>query len=374
MYDDTIMINYTQKMAEVIARYSLDVQPGETVLIRGTSPLAEPLVSALYQEVLRAGGKAFTYIHLSNEDALALESTDNKELLKAVNPMLALMYSTCDCVVRIGASEHPSALSGYPIELQAARGQASNELIATQMRREASGELRRCSTQYPTQGYAQAAGMSLPQYQKFLFEACMLHLDNPVAYWKQVHQEQQRLIDWLDGKKHLEVKGEHINMTMSIEGRTFANASGRVNFPDGEIFTAPVETSVEGWVEFTYPAYYEGNKVEGIKLQFKDGKVVEAGASVNEEFLIRMLDTDVGSRILGEFAIGTNQYIQQFTGSILFDEKIGGTVHMAIGQSYKKTGGLNDSSVHWDMICDMRSGGEILVDGELLYKDGKFVI
>jgi aminopeptidase len=161
---------------------------------------------------------------------------------------------------------------------------------------------------------------------------------------------------------------------MSIAGRVFKNAGGKENFPDGEIFTGPVEDSVNGWVRFTYPAYYESNEVQGIELEFRDGLVVNARAGANEDFLISTLDTDPGSRRLGEFAIGTNRDIQEFTGSILFDEKIGGTVHMAVGQGYGETGSVNRSSVHWDMICDMRRGGEILVDGDLFYKDGEFVI
>jgi aminopeptidase len=362
------------KMAEVITNFSLAVQPGELVLIRSTSPAGEPLAQAIYQAVLRAGAKAFTYIHMADEEVLAIEATHDSELLAAVNPMLKLMYETCDALVRIDALENPRALSQYPPDAQQARSKAGAGVISIQMEREGNGSLRRCTTQFPTRGYAQAAGMSQQQYADFVFEACKLHLDDPVAAWRSVEERQQRLVDWLAGKKQVHVRGQNIDLQLSIEGRTFLNASGKANFPDGEIFTGPVEDSVSGWVKFTYPAFYRGNEVVGAELTFEQGQVIKATAARNEPFLLSVLDSDPGARRLGEFAIGTNKEIQRFTGSILFDEKIGGTVHMAVGQGYPQTGSSNQSSVHWDMICDMRDGGEIVVDGELFYKDGDFVV
>jgi len=350
------------------------VQPGDQVLIRSTSPAGQPLAQALYQSALRAGGKAFTYIHLRDEDSLAIEATDDLGLLAEVNPMLKLMYETCNVIVRIEASENPQALSDYPPQAQRARARALGTIMNIQMEREGSGSLRRCTTQFPTQGYAQAAGMSLRQYQNFVFEACKVHLDDPVAAWQAVEKTQQRLVEYLTGKGKMYVRSGNIDLELSIAGRTFENACGKANFPDGEIFTGPVEDNVNGWVKFTYPAYYQGNEIVGIQLTFENGVVAEATAEKNEEFLLNVLDTDPGARRLGEFAIGTNNDIQRFTGSILFDEKIGGTVHMAIGQGYPQTGSVNESMVHWDMICDMRDGGEIFVDGEAFYQDGQFLI
>lgn len=367
------MNSYIEKMADVIINYSMAVQPGERVLLRGTSPAAEPLIQALYQAALKAGGEAFTYIHLGDEDSLAIEATDNLDLLAAVNPMLKLMYEMCQVIVRVEASENPRALSNYPPERQRARLQAASAVMSIQMEREGNGTLRRCTTQFPTQGYAQAAGMSLRQYQQFVFEACKVHLPDPVAAWQEVEQMQQGLVEYLAGKKHLHVRGQNIDLEMSIEGRQFLNASGKINFPDGEIFTGPVEDSVNGWVSFTYPAYYHSNEVVGARLTFEKGLVTQARADKNDSFLISTLDTDPGARRLGEFAIGTNNDIQRFTGSILFDEKIGGTVHMAVGQGYIQTGSRNTSAIHWDMICDMRAGGEIWVDGELFYRNGEFL-
>jgi aminopeptidase len=363
-----------QKMAYVLINYSTEVKPGERVLIRSTSPAAEPLVQALYTEALKAGGLASVYIHMSEEDPVAIEATRDPRLLSYVSPMLKLMYEEAEVVIRIDALENSRDRAAYPVDLQVARAKAYSALIDIQMVREANGTLRRCSTQFPTFSYAQNAGMSLRQYADFLFRACKVEHDDPAAEWRKTSYEQQRLVDWLKGKKRVQVRGEHIDLELSIDGRVFKNSCGKQNLPDGEIFTGPVENSVNGWVRFSYPAYFRGNEVKGVELKFLDGKVVEAHAETNQDFLIATLDTDPGARYLGEFAIGTNRDIQQFTGSILFDEKIGGTVHMAVGQGYGETGSVNTSSVHWDMICDMRSGGEIWVDGELFYKDGDFVV
>jgi aminopeptidase len=368
------MDNRIQKMAHVLIHYSTEVKPGERVLIRSTSPAGEPLCQALYEEALRAGGLPAVYIHMSQEDAIALSSTNDLEQLEDVNPMLKLMYEQAPVIFRIEADENVRNRSAYPLPQQGARAKSLAALINIQMKREAAKTLRRCTTQFPTFAYAQNGGMSLRRYEDFLFRACKLDLDDPVAAWKEVYAAHERLIAWLKGKKHLHVRGDNIDLQMSIAGRIFKNAGGKENFPDGEIFTGPVEDSVNGWVRFTYPAYYEGNEVKGAELVFKNGRVVEAKADANREFLVATLDRDPGARTLGEFAIGTNWDIQQFTGSILFDEKIGGTVHMAVGQGYAETGSVNESSVHWDMICDMRQGGEIIVDGELFYKNGEFMV
>ncbi|MBN1562410.1 MAG: aminopeptidase [Anaerolineae bacterium] len=362
------------KMAQVLAHYSMEIKPGERVLIRTTSPAGEPLCQALYAEVLQIGALPSVYIHMSQEDPIALEATDKPELLGYVNPMLKMMYEEAEVIFRIEAAENTRNRSAYPLANQTARAVAANSLIDIQMVREGNKTLRRCTTQFPTFGYAQNAGMSLRQYEDFLFGAMKVGLADPVAAWQKVYDEQEKLVDWLKGKKHLSVRGEHIHMDMSIEGRTFKNAGGKQNMPDGEIFTGPVEDSVNGWVRFTYPAYYQGNEVKGVELKFEKGLVVDAKAQTNQDFLIAQLDTDAGSRRLGEFAIGNNWDIQQFTGSILFDEKIGGTVHMALGQGYAETGSVNNSSIHWDMICDMRDGGEVIVDDEVFCKNGKFTV
>jgi aminopeptidase len=362
-----------EKMASVIINYSTAVKPGDLVLLRSTSPLGTPLMQAMYAEALKAGGRVFNYVHMSNEDYVAL-SNGSLEQLAIPNPMLQQMYENADVIVRIDCEESTTALAQFPTEKSQARMKARGAILNIQSRREGNKTLRRCTTLFPTQAYADAAGMSFKDYEDFVFGACMLHLDDPVKFWKDYAAEQQKLCDWLKGKKKMQVRGKNIDLEMSIDGRIFLNADGTANFPDGEIFTGPVEDSVNGWVRFTYPAIYYGNVVKGIELKFEKGRVVGAKAEDNEKFLLAMLDTDEGARTLGEFAIGTNKGIDRFTGQILFDEKIGGTVHMAIGEAYTETGATNHSSVHWDMICDMRDGGEIIVDGERFYQNGNFLI
>ena len=216
--------------------------------------------------------------------------------------------------------------------------------------------------------------MGLKEYEDFLYSACLPDMNDPVGYWRKFSTGQEKIINWLKGKSEVTVKGPETDLRLNVAGRTFINCDGRFNMPDGEIFTGPVEDSLEGQVYFSYPAIYRGREVTGVRLWFEKGKVVKATADKNEDFLIKTLDTDAGSRYIGEFAIGTNEGISQFTRQILFDEKIGGSFHMALGAGYPETGSKNESAVHWDMICDLRDGGEIRVDGELLYQNGRFVI
>jgi aminopeptidase len=229
-------------------------------------------------------------------------------------------------------------------------------------------------TLFPTEGYAQDAGMSLRDYEDFVYGAMLLNDDDPVASWRRMAAEQQKYVDWLKGKKRVQVKGPNVDLTLGIDGRIFMNSDGKKNMPDGEIFTGPEETVTEGWVKFTYPAIYQTREVIGAELEFKAGRVVNAHATRGQDFLLSVLDTDSGSRTLGEFAIGTNRGVDRFTGNILFDEKLGGTIHLALGGAYLETGGRNQSAVHWDMICDTRDGTEITVDGEPFYRNGEFLI
>lgn len=362
-----------QKMASVLVNYSTRIKPGDRVLFRGTSPLAQPLMQALTEEALKTGGQPFNYVHMSQEEYIVLQNGNSAQIAE-VNPMLKLMYDTADAIIRIEAEEDTQALAGFPTAKIQARQKAKGALLNVQMQREGSGALRRCTTLFPTESYAKDAGMSFKEYEDFVYGACMVHLDDPVAHWKKIAAEQETLCQRVKGHKKLQVRGKNIDLEMSIDGRLFLNADGQANFPDGEIFTGPVEDSVNGWVRFTYPAIYQGNTVHGIELKFEKGKVVSATAEKNESFLLAILDTDPGARRLGEFAIGTNRSINRFTGQILFDEKIHGTVHMAVGGGYPQSGSVNQSSIHWDMICDMRDGGEILVDGERFYQNGEFLV
>jgi aminopeptidase len=242
------------------------------------------------------------------------------------------------------------------------------------MQRSATGEMRWNVTMFPTEAYASAASMSQVAFEDFLYKACLLDQPDPVAAWKQAAEETNRLADWIQGKEEVVIEGPGTNLKLNVAGREFKPADGKYNMPDGEFFTGPVEDSAEGEITFHLPASYQGREVSGVKFRFEGGKVVDATAETGEDFLINVLDTDEGARRLGELGIGTNFGITEGTGEILLDEKIGGTIHLAVGASYPETGGVNESAVHWDMICDLRRGGSVTVDGEVLQRDGKFVV
>jgi aminopeptidase len=361
-----------KKLAEILVLYSAAVRPGEWVLING-HVLALPLVDEVARLVLRAGGQPTVMLNSEQlEETILREASE--EQLRWVSPIEALLDEKIDVTIGVRAAHNTRALSGVDPHKQQIRQTARRESMRTFMQRSAAGSLRWVVTQYPCPAYAQDADMSLSEYEDFVYAATFADQTNPVACWNNIHTTQQRLVDWLKGKRQVSVHGPHIDLTLSIEGRTFINSDGKRNMPSGEIFTGPVEDSVNGWVKFTYPAIRQGREVEGVELEFKDGKVVAARARKNEDYLLSQLDSDTGARYLGEFAIGTNTGIQRFTRSILFDEKIGGTLHMAVGAGYPETGSANQSSVHWDFICDMRTDSQVLVDGELFYKNGEFQI
>lgn len=361
-----------EKMARVIAEYSVAIKPGDRVYIT-TTPAATPLVVELVREIVQRGGYPQFLVDLPGVQEVFLRYANDDQLAIA-EPLLQKVIEEFDVRIVIRSSINTRALSTIDPQ-KISRFTAGQRLITeTFMRRYAAGELRWVVTQFPTEAVAQDADMSLREYEDFVFDACLLDHDDPVAAWQAISERQAKLIGWLHGKKRLQVKGPNCEMLLGIDGRTFINADGKNNFPDGEIFTGPEETVTEGWVRFTYPAIYQSREVEGVELEFKAGRVVKAGAKKGEDFLRQMLDTDAGARALGEFAIGTNLGIQKFTRNILFDEKIGGTIHMAVGAGYPTSGSKNTSAVHWDMICDARDGTEIAVDGEPFYRNGEFLV
>lgn len=360
------------KLAEVLVRYSAAVQPGEWVAIQG-DVLALPLITEVYRLVTRAGGLATVQISADELDE-AFFSEANEDQLAWVAPTAALLNEQADVSIRIVAPSNTRALSSIDPAKPRAFQQARRAMQHQRMQRAAAGTLRWVLTQFPCAALAQEADMSLRDYEDFVYAATFADQPDPVASWLTVRNSQQHLVDWLAGKREVRVQGPDIDMTLSINGRTFINSDGRRNMPSGEIYTGPVEHSVNGWVKFAYPAIRSGYEVEGVEFEFQDGKIVNARARKNEAYLLSQLDSDVGARYLGEFAVGTNYGIQRFTKSILYDEKIGGTLHMAVGAGYPETGSINQSSIHWDFICDMRHESAIWVDGELFYKDGQFQI
>lgn len=359
-----------QRMAQVIIEYSTAVRAGDLVLIRGLSPLAEPLMKMLYSEAMIRGALAFNYLHIGGEDMLAIKATDNLGLLAKPNPMLVDMYQRADVIIGIHAPDRFSDLSHYPHRKQHARSVANDVPIRIQKGRPS---VRRCTALVPTEVHAQAAGMSLSEFSDFLFRACKVHLPDPVRAWQQLSRRQSQLVSYLDAKRSVTILGAHIELTMTIEDRVFINSAGKANFPDGEVFTSPVEESVEGWVRFPRAASYNGVTVAGIELQFEAGKVVKASAAQNEAYLLQLLNRDAGARYVGEFGIGMNNEVDRLTGSTLLDEKMGGSIHLALGQGFPDAGGRNRSAIHWDLVYDLRDGGELWVDGQLIFANGLFV-
>jgi aminopeptidase len=359
------------KLAQVLVNYSLEIQPGQKFVLV-TTPLGQELALAVYEEGVKAGANVYLMCDFPQAMEIFLKNASDEQL-QFVSPFSKLITETFDARLSISAQENTRALSATDPTRQALRTRANRPIMQTFMERTARRELRWCYTEFPTQSSAQEAEMSLRDYQDFVFSAGKLDQPDPVAAWRREGQRMQELLRWLAEKEELVLKGPDVDLRMSVRGRTFVAADGHENFPDGEIFTGPVEDSVNGWIRYKYPAIYSGREVVDVELWFEDGKVVKEKAGKGEELLTSLLNTDSGARYLGEIGIGTNYDIPRFTKNMLFDEKLGGTVHLAVGASYPVTGGKNDSGLHWDMLCDM-SGGEIHVDGELFYKDGKPVM
>lgn len=360
------------RLAEVLVRYSTDVQPGELCAIEGESA-AEELIEAIYEEVLRAGANPVVLMATRRSQA-SLFALASDEQLDFVSPLARHLTEHADVRIRVQASSNPRELSQVDPARQVRRQRASVTLMERMMERSAAGELRWAICQFPTDGYAAEAEMSLTAYEDFVYGACLCDRDDPVAAWRQHAGELERLAAWVEGRDEVHIRGPGTDLRLSVAGRRFIAADGRRNMPDGEFFTGPVEDSAEGEISFQLPTMFGGREVGGVRLRFQAGQVVDASAERGEQLLLLMLDSDPGARRLGELGIGTNFKIARGTRSILFDEKIGGTVHLALGRSYPETGGVNESSLHWDMICDLRRGGTIAVDGEVLQRDGRFTV
>jgi len=367
-----------ENLAKILVHYSTQIRPGDRVAIIG-SPLAEPLINEVMKYVLRAGGHPYPFLGL--EVLRGMESLQevffkeaNKDQLDHVLETDRMILENFDSMITIRGQDNTRSLTNIDPEKFVRYSKARSKMKEIYMQRSATGEFRWCTTLFPTHAYAQEADMSLSEFEDFIYGATYADTEDPIAAWDSIALEQEHLVEWLKGKDHVEVKGPNVDLSLSIADRTFINSHGKHNMPSGEIYTSPVEESVNGWVKFTYPAIREGREVHGIRLSFENGRVAEASAEKNEAYLLSTLDTDEGARYLGEWAIGTNKKINRFIKSILYDEKIGGTFHLAVGFGFPEAGSKNKSAIHWDMICDMRDGGEIIVDGELFYKSGEFMV
>jgi aminopeptidase len=359
-------------LARILVGYSTRVKEGETCLIEGASA-GEPLIAAVYEEVLRAGGHPVVAMSIEGQAATFFKQASDAQL-EWVSPLSEWAAEESDCRIGIGAETNTRELSGVPPERQTKRRTATRHLMEKTLRRDAEGTHRWVYTLFPTNGYAADAEMSLADFEDFYYGACLATDSDPLGAWQRASEECRRLAEWADGHEEVRVTAPGTDIRLGIDGRKFIPADGTRNMPDGEFFTAPIEDSVEGEVSFHLPAMVGGREVAGVRLRFESGKVVDAGADRGEEYLISLLDTDEGARRLGELGIGTNYGIDRGTRDVLLDEKIGGTVHMAVGASYPECGGKNESAVHTDLVCDLRRGGRIELDGKPFQEDGRFLV
>jgi aminopeptidase len=361
-----------EALAQILVRYSTRVQQGDVCVIQGTTT-GEPLIQAVYEEVLRAGGLPVMQLTTEAAQAAFFELASDEQL-DWVQPPAEWTAEQADVRIVVMADVNPRALSAADPAKQARAARARRGIMETSMRRAAGGEHRWSLTLFPTHAYAGEAGMSLSAYEQFFYDACLATDADPVTAWQRQSDEVERLADWIEGREEVHITAPGTDITLGVAGRHWIPCVGTHNMPDGEFFTGPVEDAVDGEVAFSLPASYSGREVSGVRFRFEGGKVVDASAERGEDFLIEVLDTDEGARTLGELGIGTNYGITTGTKEILLDEKIGGTVHMAIGAAYPESGGINESAVHWDMICDLRQGGLVTVDGIELQRDGQFVV
>lgn len=382
------------KLADVLVRYSTNVKPGDLVALGGDT-LGMPLAHELFKAVLKAGGNPFFW---PREEALSdlLVTHGTPEQIAFCNPVGMDMIERADVTISWWAEHNTKWMTRHDSAKAALLQQGRKPFLARFMQKEAEKKLRWCGTEFPTHAQAMDAEMSLHQWADFVFRAGLLHLPDPIAAWKQIETTQQRVCDYLQPRKtlhfHVPPHNNHdgTDLKVDVSRGVWQNCAGHSNFPDGEVYCGPTlpdhEGSqgfgVDGHVNYTFPAVYMGTEVHNVRLRFKAGRVVDATATKGEAFLHKMLDQDPGARNLGEIAIGTNYAITDFSRNILFDEKIGGTFHAAVGAGYPKSGSNNQSGLHWDMICELRQrttngvqspGGEIRADGELFHKNGLFI-
>jgi aminopeptidase len=352
------------RFAALLCDYCLEVRAGQQVSVRSTT-LAAPLLLALEEALLEREAWPLVRPALPGAEELFWRAARDAHLDGFAPAELAEAEAT-DASIRIQAPENTRALAGVPAERMTRAARARAPL------REAALRRRWCLTLWPTPAGAQQAGMGNEEFAAFVRRALFLDRDDAPAAWRELRDFQARLVERLARASELRIEAEGTDLQLSVEGRTWVNSDGRRNMPSGEVFTGPHEGSAEGRIRYTIPSSPGGVGVEGIELEFREGRVVSARAERGEDYLKATLATDDGASRLGEIGIGTNFGIDRAVGAILFDEKIGGTVHLAVGRSYPETGGVNESAVHWDMICDLRHGGRLLADGEVIQEGGRF--
>ncbi|MHA2272570.1 MAG: aminopeptidase [Candidatus Hodarchaeales archaeon] len=361
--------NFHEKQAKLIVNYSIAVKKGDKVLIRAPAA-ADPLIKELYKEIIIAGGHPFLMLHLEDLDPIFYEYAQPHQL-DFKDPYYKYALETLEARIYILGSYNTRQNSSVPPEKIARRNAALRELFEIQTNRVAAKELRTNIAPFATSALAQEANMSRREFQRLIIRTLFLDKDNPVAEWRKVSKKQQVWKDYLDKVEELHIVGEDTDLKMSVSGRTWYNCDGKRNLPDGELFSAPVDDSATGEIRFAFPGIFQGNEINDIRLTFAKGKVVKAKAAQGEDFLQKIIQTDAGAERLGEIGIGTNPGVTKLTRSILFDEKMGGTIHLALGISFPEVGGTNKSGIHWDILA---KPDEIYADNELIWKAGEFTI
>ena len=362
-----------EKYAKVLVDYSVKVQKGELTIIRTDSYLSQPLVKEIYKQVLLKGAYPVVRMGVEGLNEVYIKNATDEQL-EYIDPMTEIEYEKAKNLISIGAPLNLKNMARLDSKKLAKRSSVMKHLSEKMLKRAADGELKWVIADFPTNALAQEAKMSLEEYTEFLIKSCYLHEEDPVSKWIEIGEKQEKIADYLNKKSKIRIVGDKTDITFNVAGRIWKSCAGECNFPDGEVYTSPVEDSANGQIYFDFPQLYRGNEAQKVLLTLKDGKVIDAKAEKGEDFLNNMLDMDEGSRFVGEIAIGTNDMIQDVTGNILFDEKIGGSIHMAVGASYPDTGGKNVSGLHWDLIKNMKNGGQIYADDELIYENGKFLI
>jgi aminopeptidase len=359
------------RLAEVITGYSLNLGAGDLVMIQGPA-LAEPLLVELARSAVERGAVPRLRVTIEGADQAFL-SRASEEQLGWLPPYALEEIDAIDATIGVHADWNTRELAGIDPARMALRQGAVRPVTERFLERSADGSLRWCVTAFPCEAFAQDSDMSLAAYEDFVYGAGWLDAADPIAAWSAFAERLTDLTSRLAAVRTLRVLAEDTDLTVAVGGRTWVASHGARNFPDGEVYTGPVEDATSGQVRFSFPAAIGGREVNDVRLRFEGGRVVESRARTGEDYLRQMLALDDGASVLGEFAIGTNYAIRRFTKQILFDEKIGGTCHMALGAGYPNTGSRNRSGLHWDMVCDLRRDGEIHADGEPIFRDGRFL-
>lgn len=360
-----------EKHAKVIVHYCLELGSEDYVYIT-TTALCEPLISAIKKEATIVGAQIITNI-IFEDDAAILYQYASDEFLERPDPVISFLTEKITAYVNIDAPYNLKSNTNVDPDKIKKRNQANADSFARILERMGEGNLKVLMTEYPTAASAQESSTSTLAYRESLGNAMGLELEDPTVLWKKIHMDQEKYCHYLNTIDELHIVSKDTDITMSVKGRQWVNCDGKINMPDGEVFTGPIENTVNGKIRFSYPGIFQGKEVEDICLEFENGKVVKGTAKKGQELLDSVLDTDEGARFVGEIAVGTNYGVKNFTKNILLDEKTGGTIHLAIGHSLPDTGGVNESTIHWDLLCDMREHGQIFADGQLIYEKGQWI-